>query len=291
MRKSGVLLFLLTMVISAGSLSAEHYNLFVHGRSSKDHCSSITTINSAKADTNGYWSGWGYTPTGLPNIRYVGFDGERDGGAFSWSTCGAQKQFYDALNVFCRNGNSCAVFTHSTGGLVAAKFFSQNQSSVPLFNITKVTLMASAHGGSELADIAVSLLGWAASIGWGKNGGELDHSVSTAGARSFDHNRSGGLRLRLTSGEGKDPETFYVTWAFLPGTDDGVVANHSLCGINKVATVDASCAIGNGTMSESFGCGFLKLGKCTWYRYTPYYTVYRGGSSQTHKTSMGHYLK
>lgn len=283
-----LMLIAIVFFLGSGILYAETYRLFVHGRSDKNHCGTISGVNSAKTDVQGYWSGWGYTPN-VANARFIGFHGEASGGAYSWSSCGAQSQFYAALNTFCSGSNNCEIYTHSTGGLVASAFFGKYPYTSSWYNISRIQLMANASGGSELAGIANTFLGWA---GWSNYGGELDHSVSVSGARNgFDHNQSGGLRYYTTSGEGKDSETFYITWMFLPGIDDGVVANHSLCGINQPNDVEASCAYGNGRLRESYACGFLWLSTCykNHYRWTPYYTVYQGGSSHTHKTAMGHY--
>ncbi|MCE9597770.1 MAG: hypothetical protein K8S54_07370 [Spirochaetia bacterium] len=284
------ILLLGLVVFAAQNLSATTYRLFVHGRSATNHCSgTIPNTSSATTDVGGYWSGWGYTPTGIANVRYIGFDGEQAGGAYSWSECGAQLELNRALNTFCTGANDCEIYTHSTGGLVVSAFFGLYPYTSSWYNIRRIQEMASAAGGSELADMAVTYLAW---IGWSNYGGQLDHSVSTSGARNgFNHNQSGGLTLYTTSGQGSDPETYGITPAFLPGIDDGVVANHSLCGINQTGSVNVSCARGNGQLRESYACGFLWLSTCytTWTRWTPYYTVWQGGSSETHKKAMADY--
>ena len=280
------LAFLLFVSVLAGDASAATYRLFVHGRSGSNHCQALTSTASGTTDYNNYWGG---AVTGLANVRYVGFDGEQPGGAYSWNECGAQLELYRALNTFCTGANDCEIYTHSTGGLVASAFFGLNPSLASYYHIRRIQEMASAAGGSELADMSVTYLAW---IGWSNYGGQLDHSVSTSGARNgFNHNQSGGLTIYLTSGEGHDPETYGVTPAFLPGIDDGVVANHSLCGINQVGSVNAHCARGNGQLKESYACGFLWLSTCytTWTRWTPYYTVWQGGTGETHKTAMADY--
>jgi hypothetical protein len=283
------LILLGLVAFAASSVSATTFKLFVHGRSATNHCSgTIPNTSSATTDVGGYWSGWGFTPQ-TTNVRYVGFDGEQPGGAYSWNECGAQLELYRALNTFCTGANDCEVYTHSTGGLVVSAFFGLNPSLASYYHIRRIQEMASAAGGSELADMSVTYLAW---IGWSNYGGQLDHSVSTSGARNgFNHNQSGGLTIYLTSGEGHDSETYGITPLFLPGIDDGVVANHSLCGINQVGSVNAHCARGNGQLKESYACGFLWLSTCytTWTRWTPYYTVWQGGTGETHKTAMADY--
>jgi hypothetical protein len=270
------------LALTLSSAQAATYRLFVHGRSGDNHCQSITSTASATTDYRNYWGG---AVTGLSNVRYIGFDGTKNGGAYSWETCGAQKQFNDALRIFCKNGNSCEIYTHSTGGLVVAAYFGLNNPSG--LSITRLQLMASAAGGSELADLSTSYLAW---LGFDTLGGELDRSVSTGGARNgFNHYSSGGRTFYTTSGEGTD--YVYATSPFLPGKDDGVLANHSLCNVNAVKSVGVSCTRGTAALKETYACGFLWLSKCTntYNRWSPYYTVYRGGGGHSHGDSKKDY--
>ncbi len=271
--KKAIIIAVALFLIS-GTVEAATYRLFVHGRSGSSHCTAITSTASATSDYNNYWGG---TVTGLENVRYIGFDGTKNGGAYSWESCGAQKQFNDALRVFCGYGNVCEVYTHSTGGLVVSAYFGLNN---PATNISRIQQLASAAGGSELADFSTSYLAW---LGFDTLGGQLDQSVSTSGARNgFDHNQARGRTYYTTSGEGTD--YLYATSPLLPGKDDGVLANHSLCSINYKADVGVSCVRGNGRLTESYACGFLWLSTCYkyYYRWTPYYTVWQGGSGESH---------
>jgi len=281
MRK--ILMAVAIATLFSTSVSAVTYRLFVHGRSGDNHCTTISGTGSATADHKNYWGG---TVTGLSNVRYIGFDGTQSGGAYSWNTCGAQRQLYNALNTFCRTGNNCEIYTHSTGGLVAARFLRYYSPASYGWNITRVQLMANAAGGSELADFPTSYLAW---LGFDTLGGQLDQSVSTSGARSWDHNSANGLTLYTTSGEGTD--YLYATSPLLPAKDDGVLANHSLCNVNSVSAVDVSCTRGNASLRESYACGFLWLSTCYryYYRWTPYYTVYQGGGSWSHRDAKKDY--
>jgi len=263
-------------LIFSGAIQANTYKLFVHGRSGSNHCQTISTTASATTDYNNYWGG---AVTGLSDVRYVGFDGTQSGGAYSWNTCGAQRQLYNAMNVFCTGANSCEVYTHSTGGLVAAYFFRYYSPASNGWHVSRAQLLASASGGSELADFSTSYLAW---LGFDTLGGQLDQSVSTTGARSWDHNSANGLTLYTTSGEGTD--YLYATSPLLPGKDDGVLANHSLCSVNSVQSVGVSCTRGSARLTESYACGFLWLSTCYNYytRWTPYYTVWQGGSGESH---------
>ncbi len=279
MRKLSIAALVAAMFIASG-IEAATYRLFVHGRSGDNHCST-----NWSSDVNNYWGG---SVSGLSNVRYVGFDGTQSGGAYSWNNCGAQRQFYNALNTFCKGGNNCEIYTHSTGGLVAARFFRYYSPSSYGWNISKVQLMANASGGSELADFSTSYLSW---LGFDTLGGELDDSVSTGGARSWDHNSANGLTLFTTSGEGTD--YLYATSPLLPGYDDGVLANHSLCNINAVKDVETSCTTGNSRLRESYTCwkGWNPFATCYryYYRWTPYYTKWRGGGGHSHSDSKSDY--
>ncbi|MCB1173916.1 MAG: hypothetical protein KDK39_10135 [Leptospiraceae bacterium] len=272
------LLFAIAFI--ASEISATTYNLFVHGRSGDSHCASLTSTSSGQSDVNNYWGG---AVSGVSNVRYVGFDGTKNGGAYSWSSCGAQSQFNQAMSTFCTGGNSCRVYTHSTGGLVAAYYFYASGTSG--LNIVDVRLMANASGGSELADFSTSYLAW---LGFDTLGGELDDSVSTSGARNWNHNYTGGLVLDLTSGEASD--YLGATSPLLPGQDDGVLANHTLCGINRVGDIDSSCPYGTGRIREPYACGFLWLSTCytNYYRWSNYNTVLLR-KSDTHGDARSHY--
>lgn len=277
MRKVLAMLLFFTAI----PLFAVDYNLFVHGRSGKSHCTAITSTASATTDYNNYWGG---AVTGITNVRFIGFDGTQGGGAYSWNSCGAQKQFNDALRVFCSGVNRCSVYTHSTGGLVVSAYFGLNN---PTVNVLRIQLLASAAGGSELADFSTSYLAW---LGFDTLGGQLDQSVSTSGARNgFDHNQSRGRVYYTTSGEGSD--YLLATSPLLPGKDDGVLANHSLCNVNNKTDVGVSCTRGNGRLTESYACGFMWLSTCYkyHYRWTPYYTVWMGGSNESHGSAKYDY--
>lgn len=265
----------------ATELSATTYNLFLHGRSGDSHCASLSSTNSGRSDVNNYWGG---TVSGVSNVRYVGFDGTKNGGAYSWSSCGAQSQLHTAMNTYCRGSNNCKLFTHSTGGLVAA-YYLYAVGTYGL-NIIDIRLMANASGGSELADISVNYLSW---LGFDTMGGELDDSVSTTGARNgWNHNDTSGQMLDLTSGEASD--YYGATSGFLPGEDDGVLANHTLCGINKVADIEASCTYGTGRIRESYRCGWLWRNTCykNFYRWSGYNTV-KLIKNDTHGDARKHY--
>ncbi len=248
-RSLGVMAFMAAaFIISASGLQAQTFNLFVHGLSNQSHCAPINHTSDAQNDVNGYWAG--INMTGVPNLRYVGFAPNASGGAFSWDPCGAQDQLNRALNTFCRkfNGHSCRIYTHSTGGLVAARFLEYLQSAAIAhhFDIQYVRLMANASGGAELASVAHQIQ----FIPWAVGPNAVRDSVRIGPARNtFNHNRTAGETIWLTSGEGR---AWYwsITRPFLRGTNDSVLSNHTLCGVNVVHSY-RRCPIGNGPVQKS----------------------------------------
>ncbi|MCE9597090.1 MAG: hypothetical protein K8S54_03905 [Spirochaetia bacterium] len=296
-------------LLTTGSLSAETYNLVVHGRSDKDYCSAqggeinpYGGVNQSVAmadgnasgspsSTSGYWSASAADWIGsLGNVRYVGWSGSVSGGAWSWETCGARKQFWYALYAFCRNGNVCNVYTHSTGSLVVSTFIAHHADAIAAegVRINRIQMMSPATGGSELANILEGLR--AGTVGGApafiislktKTTQGVDPTVTTYGARAdwLQKNQSFGYRYQTTSGTGYT-DTGAITGPLLPGLDDSVLANHSLCNVNGVTDVQAVCGSGNATFRHRFACGFMWASSCYYYygKYTPYYTILQNGS-------------
>lgn len=293
------------------SLSADTYNLVVHGRSDVDACSRQGgeidphgSVNQSQAladrnasgspsHTSGYWSTSSQSDWigSLGNVRYVGWSGEVNGGAWSWETCGARKQFWYALYAFCRNGNVCNIYTHSTGSLVVSTFIAHHADAIAAegVRINRIQFMSPATGGSELANILEAIRAGAyvgsppsviaAMATWGTRG--VDPTVTTYGARAdwLQKNQSYGYRYQTTSGTGYT-SVGAVTGPLLPGLDDSVLANHSLCNVNGVTDVKAVCGSGNATFRHRFACGFMWASSCYYYygKYTPYYTILQNGS-------------
>ena len=275
MRKLGIIALSVAFFLATGA-EAVTYNLFVHGLSKQSHCGTITSsVNSATVNVNNY----SWKSITLPNVRYIGFAENAANGAFSWSNCGAQSQLNKALNTFCTGSNHCNIYTHSTGGLVASYYFSKYNTSA--YNIDRIQLMASAAGGSELAT-APAWLQWLIK-GYKKDNTVIKSVTPSAARSSHDHNTARGRILYTTAGEKGGAASL-----LLPGQDDGVVANHSLCNIKTVDSVGIFCTKGNATMTEK--CGFLNLKKCSYSRWAPTRTVgsYKGDD---HFDANAHYNK
>ena len=156
---------------------------------------------------------------------------------------------------FCDPG--CIFVTHSTGDLVARyiidnqKTWLENASLAPL-NIVATFDIAGAGGGSELADLAVSVAqsteSWtfiieAALEAW--LGGDLSdemgvlHDLKVNNARQLAPFPDARIpRLRFV---GDASEYLGVTSPFIKGHDDGVVGSHSSCGGNQQG-VYGSCS-------------------------------------------------
>ncbi|GGW59120.1 hypothetical protein [Alishewanella tabrizica] len=161
-----------------------------------------------------------------------------------------------SINNTCNPG--CVFVTHSTGDLVTRYILDnqalwlQNAGLRPL-NIVATFDFAGAGGGSELADLAVNVATggglfdrtlqlalslWLGQLPNANNVGVLnDLRVNTARQlAAFPDSRVPRLRF---VGAGSD--FLGATGAFLPGTDDGVVASHSSCGASRASSFD-SCA-------------------------------------------------
>ncbi len=300
---------------SAGGaeLEATTYKIFVHGRSGDSHCIPgqwMPTLNESywRQDHNNYWSkyvnGQGSPLTGthpMSNVIFAGFNGGNMGGtynpagAYDWGECGALTQLGRALWLGCARwqNNDCIIYTHSTGGLVVARFFNHFQDWPQYWNVRAVRMLSSAQGGNEIADISTGNL-------WSYNYYQflppqlvilanftlmkvlntanfgIDWSVSTWGARTgWDHNNSGGLRFDLvSSASGVNPLDLLPEFQpepileavrlIVPGKDDGLLGMHTLCGLNQMAAPNVSCPLGPGPVWN--GSGYV-------HRFTPYTTV------------------
>lgn len=143
----------------------------------------------------------------------------------------------------CQSG--CILVTHSTGDLVS-RFLLENQANwlrsagLQPLNIVATFDFAGAGGGSELADLAVNVadgkggaLVKAAVRAW------LGHEPNRANIGVLNDLQVNVARQLVPSPQNRVPRVRFVaggsdylgtTSAFLPGTDDGVVASHSACG-------------------------------------------------------------
>jgi hypothetical protein len=148
---------------------------------------------------------------------------------------------------FCNPG--CIFVTHSTGDLIA-RYIIDNQETwlenagLSPLNIVATFDIAGAGGGSELADIAVSVAqgteSWTFIIEAALEaflGGELSdemgvlHDLKVNNARQLAPLPDARIpRLRFV---GNSSEYLGVTSPFIQGDDDGVVGSHSSCGANR----------------------------------------------------------
>jgi hypothetical protein len=150
----------------------------------------------------------------------------------------------------------CVLVTHSTGDLVARHLLEnqatwlRNAGLNPL-NIVATIDFAGAGGGAELADLAINVADGHAGelirqavglwLGEAPRRGNLgvlnDLQVNTARQTATLHNQR-IPRLRIVGGAS---DLLGATSPFIPGDDDGVVALHSSCGANRVASFN-SCS-------------------------------------------------
>lgn len=161
----------------------------------------------------------------------------------------------DQINAIANTGScvsGCLIITASTGDLVTRHFLSRlNQWGVNTqnFRITATFDVVGAGGGTELADLAASVVGNPFLVGTadllaGIILGADVNSVSDLGivndlrpavARSTGTAFNSIPKLRIAAGDGG------LTSAFISGGDDGVVPLHSACGSSRADGV-SSCS-------------------------------------------------
>ncbi|PJE04541.1 MAG: hypothetical protein CK427_01820 [Leptospira sp.] len=206
------------LFVSLG-LQAQTHTIFIHGKSSKNHNGIGTT------DVNNYWAGMSNSVPG--SKIFIGYDGTTDPRTYGSSR--AQTNISTGLTNNCRGSNSCKIVCHSAG-CYAIEFWLSNLGATASsrgFNITKVTALAAASGGSELAS---ALNG----ITFGFGGNAMDKALIVSTARSsFNHNNTGGVPIYHVPGY----KGMFGASAILPGEDDYAVAYHSACAYSRVGGV------------------------------------------------------
>jgi hypothetical protein len=252
-------LFALSLV---SSVLAESYVVFVHGKSGSNHNGVGTT------DVNSYWGASANVVTGKK--IFIGYDGTTD--PRTYGTARAQTNITSGLTTYCKTGNTCRIICHSAGCYATEYWLSTalggTTASSKGFNITKVTALASASGGSELAD---SLNG----ITFGFGGNAMDNALKVSNARSsYNHNNTGGVPIYQVPGY----KGMFGASAILPGEDDFAVAYHSACAYSKVGGV-SKC---QSSLTQSEGI---------WpFNSSVTYTQYQGHYRAPSLTSTGLYL-
>jgi hypothetical protein len=198
-----------------GSLTAGTVNIFVHGKSDKNHNGVGTT------DVNGYW---GSTVNTVSGTKYfVGYDGRTDPRTYGSSR--AQTNLTTALTNYCKGANNCKIICHSAGCYATEYWLSKlgSTASSKGFKITGVTALAAASGGSELASALNGLT-------FGFAGNAMDKALIVSTARgSFNHNNTAGVTVAHVPGY----KGMIGASAILPGEDDYAVAFHSACGYSR----------------------------------------------------------
>jgi hypothetical protein len=242
------------LALSSAPASATTRNLLlIHGRtnSSGEQFGTLTT------DQLGAWQGTTLA-TGA-NVYYVQWDAWNR--YFDDPTCpGGRCIITNALNSLCSASadQMCWIICHSAGCAALENVFEKlnGTSAGSLVNVAHVIAASSAAGGSELADNGLlryigGLTGLSSTI---------DNSLKTSYARSaYNHNLMLAV-VRGIAGTSNDQSTNIVTscnfWPQQSGSynsdctacfnittlsnwhqcDDGVVALHSTCGHNRVAS-------------------------------------------------------
>jgi hypothetical protein len=224
---------------STDAYSKEYKIVLIHGLQPLQLISDGNVTESGENYWKGYWNDLSDARIDWPSYERIEDKIATD---YLWPKL---KSFSESN--FCDPG--CVFVTHSTGDLVA-RYIIENQATwldnaglAPL-NIVATFDIAGAGGGSELADLAVSVAqgteNWtfiieAALEAW--LGGQLSeelgvlHDLKVNNARQLAPLPDARIpRLRFVA----DASDFLgVTSPFIQGNDDGVVGSHSSCGGNR----------------------------------------------------------
>jgi hypothetical protein len=228
----------LTLYSTAGH-SKEYKIVLINGFQPQQLISNGDVVASGQKYWQGYWDN-------LSDARIDWPSHERIEGKIATDYIWPKLKSFSESN-FCSPG--CIFVTHSTGDLVA-RYIIDNQATwlenvgLPPLNIVATFDIAGAGGGSELADLAVSVAqateSWtfiieAALEAW--LGGDLSdemgvlHDLKVNNARNLSPLPDARIpRLRFV---GDATEYLGVTSPFIYGNDDGVVGSHSSCGGNR----------------------------------------------------------
>jgi len=240
MIKKTIVLTGLILAILSGNIYAKKYKtVLIHGLQPFQLINNGDVTADGQSYWNGYWNNLADERIDWPSYERVEGKIATD---YIWPKLKSFSQ-----SDFCNPG--CIFVTHSTGDLIA-RYIIENQATwlenaglAPL-NIVATFDIAGAGGGSELADLAVSVAQstetWtvlieAALEAW--LGGDLTdemgvlHDLKVNNARQIAPFPDARIpRLRFI---GDSSEYLGVTSGFIQGNDDGVVGTHSACGGNR----------------------------------------------------------
>ena len=199
----------------AGDALAANYVVYVHGRAQDDWDRSAVTPIS------------GFTPA------YVEYN------ATTATLAQANVDVRAQLGAYCTGANACIVVSYSNGGLQVG--YTQAYYPEALANALYIEAGADASGGTELLNGFTSLAGQVFGATY-PNGVDATLSVSAA-RNAYNHNLTAGLvTYHLGGNTDWHNGLWYVTAAFLPGDDDGVVSFASAFGCASSGKQTQSCA-------------------------------------------------
>ena len=243
----------LTSAMMAGTAQAKlagHNVILVHGFQPEDLQTPPANLQAIKDAGADYWQAFWLS---------------RSEARIDWPSNGRiegsiAQRAYEQVREISQQGlcdDFCIVVSHSTGDLVT-RYLLENQArwlqneGLPPLKILASIDYAGAGGGTELANVAVSLAynpawyNWPlrvaaiAFMGVMPEPGNLGvlNDLQTNTARNLALSPNSVPRLRFVAGG-----TFYggITKPILAGTDDGVVPTHSACGATTAQGID-SCS-------------------------------------------------
>ena len=232
-----LLAFTITATVAFGSLSAgTHKTIYVHGLKPFNNLTSC----QGQATCSTGWSQQKYTGADVLHVGYFSLVNP----TLSFSTSSQKSgsvQVLSILNAECRRdqGKSCEFICGSMGCYTISYVLATYNGDLK-YNVVAVSALASAGGGSEVANLGTGIVAGLASALTSIFGGALTSAIlsttafgalTTSYARSrWDHNRNTGAIFYHKAG---DKGLWPLNWIW-EGTHDRMVSFHSACGYREI---------------------------------------------------------
>jgi hypothetical protein len=209
------LCLVLCSTLAGASARADNYVVYVHGRSQTSwDASAVHTVA-------------GFSPA------FVEYN------ATTATLAQANVAVRAQLAQYCSGRNVCVIVAYSNGALQVG--YTQAYYPEALENALYVEAGGSAAGGTELLNGFTSLTGRILGVTYPSG---VDATLSVSGARNaYNHNLTAGVvTYHLGGNTTWRNSIWYLTAAFLPGNDDGVVPFASAFGCTASGSQPATCA-------------------------------------------------
>ena len=277
MKQKLTTIILLSLLFMAGNLWAgSHKIIYVHGLKAKSY-----TDCQGKTKCYGGWN----QQLSASNIIHTGY--------FTWAnptenySKNGKNQLLANLNTYCRRdkNQSCEIVCGSMG-CYTSSFVLANYNRSNIYNVHNVRALASAEGGSEVANIGTGVVMTLASklpfplnglMSWLVGKSSLRALMTSYARGRWDHNRNNGTIFYHKAGR---KSLWPLNWIW-PGDHDRMVAFHSACGYRSIQKYTGGCGGENVKIRWICTKRMRRKGKCHRY-YAPFtghkasLTVYKG---------------